>query len=316
MGLITEEFKSLLKKFDKNPEILDSSIFIDGIFASKDREEIENITIASKYSCHIMDYVIKMFENAIDQEIPISHSKISNDIKNYTEKPNFVSRFKEKDEKLSNMDTSLLELGNLPFIQSGGDYNLNIFGQSNSKKLTSDVIICKINTRYKDYNSLIVRSFMIDAQNSQQTKYKILLEAFNFLISKLTEGRILGEIYEETLNFIASKDEELKDKLPENFGFALGVDVNSSIQIKKGSKYRITNGMVFFLSLSLDDLVNEKRFKYALQVGDTVIVKPHVLTNSVSKLLSEINYDMEDEDDEDNNGIAENDIEMDPGGKY
>ena len=83
VGLIIEEFQTLLKKLGcGESDLIDCSNFIDDILSLKDSEEIENITISSKYSCHIMEYVIKMFENAIDQEIPTSHQKISNDIKN------------------------------------------------------------------------------------------------------------------------------------------------------------------------------------------------------------------------------------------
>jgi len=316
VGLIVEEFQTLLKKLTggAQPEMIDCSNFIDDILSLKDSEEIENLTISSKYSCHIMEYVIKMFENAIDQEIPTSHQKIANDIKNYTEKTAFITKFKDK-EKLQNLEPSLLEIGSLPVIQSGGNYFVDPFGSSDSKKLSSDVIICKVNSRYKDYNSLLIRSFMIDAQNSQQTKYKILFEAYNFLISKLVDGNVLGKIYQETIDFICEKDENLKDKLPENFGFSIGLDINNSVQIKKGSNKKITSGMVFFVMLSFEGLKNEKDFKYTLQIGDTVIVKPQILTNSISKSLTEINYDMEDEEEDNNNGNIKHDIDYDANGK-
>ena len=313
----------MLKKFTPNAEVLDCADFVDDILSLKDNEEIENITIASKYSCHIMEYVIKMFENAIDQEIPTSHQKIANDIKNYTEKTAFITKFKDK-EKLQNIEPSLLEIGSLPVIQSGGNYFVDPFGSSNSKKLSSDVIICKVNSRYKDYNSLLIRSFMIDAQNSQQTKYKILYEAFNFLISKLVEGNTLGSIYQETVNFITEKDESLKENLPSNFGFSIGLDVNNSVQIKSANNKKINSGMVFFVMLSFEGLTNEKEFKYTLQIGDTILVKPlnsnsngnkEILTNSISKSLSEINYDMEDEDEDEENGIEKHDIDYDSNGK-
>lgn len=247
-----------------------------------------------------MDYVIKMFENAIDREIATTHNKISTDIKNLTDKPIFTTKFKEK-ENLSNIDLNLLEMGSLPVIQSGGCYNLDPIGISDNKKLSSDVIICKVNSRYKDYNSFIIRSFMIDAQNSQQTKYKILYEAFNFLVSKLTEGITLSEVYKKTYDFIIEKDQNLKDNISNNFGCSIGLEtVNETIQIKPNNNKKIASGMVFNILLSFEGLINEKGFTYTLQIGDTVVVKTssrEILTNSISKNLSEINYDMEDEED-------------------
>lgn len=307
VGAILNEFHSLTKKFTPEAKLKNCSDFIDEILSHKDNEEIENITISSKYSCYIMDYVIKMFENSIDQEISTTHSKLSNDIKNLTEKPIFNNKFKEK-EHLQNIDLSLLEIGGLPVVQSGGNYDLNPFSTSDNKKLSSDVIICKVHSRYKDYNSFVIRSFMIDAQNSQQTKYKILFEAFNFLISKLVDGAVLSDVYKQTFDFIVDKDHDIKDNLPENFGFSVGLDTqNDTIKIKAGNYKKVSAGMIFYVILSFADLKNEKDFIYSLQIGDTILVKSSsrdILTGTISKNLSEINYDMEDEEEEDLGEIA------------
>jgi nucleosome binding factor SPN SPT16 subunit len=307
VGAILNEFHSLTKKFTPEAKLKNCSDFIDEILSHKDNEEIENITISSKYSCYIMDYVIKMFENSIDQEISTTHSKLSNDIKNLTEKPIFNNKFKEK-EHLQNIDLSLLEIGGLPVVQSGGNYDLNPFSTSDNKKLSSDVIICKVHSRYKDYNSFVIRSFMIDAQNSQQTKYKILFEAFNFLISKLVDGAVLSDVYKQTFDFIVDKDHDIKDNLPENFGFSVGLETqNDTIKIKAGNYKKVSAGMIFYVILSFAELKNEKDFRYSLQIGDTILVKSSsrdILTGTISKNLSEINYDMEDEEEEDLGEIA------------
>lgn len=301
IGPIVSEFNSLLTKFTPEAQLVNCSNFIDEILSIKDNEELENMQISSKYSCYIMDYVIKMFESAIDREIPTTHMKISNDVKNLTEKPIFNTKFKEK-ENLLNIDVSLLEMGSLPILQSGGAYNLGPFGVSDNKKLSSDVIICKVNSRYKDYNSYITRSFMIDAQSSQQTNYKILYEAFNFLISKLVDGAVLSDVYKQTFDFIIDKDQNLKDNLPSNFGFSVGLEsLNETIIIKPGNNKKISTGMVFYVLLSFENLNNEKGFIYSLQIGDTVAIKSsnrEIYTNSISKNLAEINYDMEDEEEE------------------
>jgi len=160
-----------------------------------------------------------------------------------------------------------------------------------------------VHSRYKDYNSFVIRSFMIDAQNSQQTKYKILFEAFNFLISKLVDGAHLSDIYKQTFDFIVDKDHDLKDNLPDNFGFSIGLETqNDTLKIKAGNNKKVSAGMVFNVILSFAGLKNEKGFKYSLQIGDTVLIKSSsrdILTGSISKNLSEINYDMEDEEEED-----------------
>jgi len=301
VGAIVSEFHSLLKKFTPEAKLKNCSDFIDDILSHKDHEEVENIQISSKYSCYIMDYVIKMFENAVDQEISTTHSKLANDIKALTDKPIFNTKFKEK-EHLQKIDNSLLEIGGLPVIQSGGNYDLNPFSSSDNKKLSSDVIICKVHSRYKDYNSFIIRSFMIDAQSSQQTNYKILYEAFNFIISKLVDSAVLSDVYKQTFDFIMEKDRNLKNNIGDNFGFSIGLEIlNETYKIAAGNNKKITHGMVFNIIITFSDLKNEKGFKYNLQIGDTVLVKSstrEILTGSISKNLAEINYDMEDDEED------------------
>jgi nucleosome binding factor SPN SPT16 subunit len=166
-----------------------------------------------------MHSLIKKFENNIDLDNNISHDELSNEIKSLAEKPVFVKKFLEK-SKL-NVDLGDLELVFPPSIQSGGNYDLEILCGSNKNHLSSDVILLKVGTRYKDYNSIIVRSFMIDSDKSQQINYKYLLEAFQFMISLMIEGQIMNEIYEKIVDFVKNKDANLVSKLPESFGYGV-----------------------------------------------------------------------------------------------
>ena len=175
--------------------------------------------ISSKYCTFVMDTLIKKFENNIDHDKKISHDALSNEIKSLAEKPAFVTKFLEK-IKLS-IDISDLELVFPPAIQSGGIYDLEIFCGSNKNILSSDVILVKVGTRYKDYNSIIVRSFMIDSDKSQQINYKHLYDAFQYMVSLMTEGIRMSDIYEKVVDFVKTKDEKLVAKLPESFGYGV-----------------------------------------------------------------------------------------------
>ena len=66
---------------------------------------------------------------------------------------------------------------------------------------TSCLSICKTFATYKEYNSQVIRTFMIDSDKNQQTQYKILLAAFEKMVSLLKEGvkkeTTFGEIYQQ-----------------------------------------------------------------------------------------------------------------------
>ena len=306
-----------MELYESKLEFKDCSLFVDEILAVKESEELENIKIASKYACFVMDNMIKKFENVIDDDKKITHEQISNDIKILTEKPQFQLKFKEK-YNLNSINPSQLEVSSLPVIQSGGKYNMQIFCQNDNNYLSSDIIICKINTRYKDYNANIIRSFMIDAEKPQQNHYKILFEAFNFLISQLVEGNKLNHVYNQVKEFIINKDNSLKDKIPDNFGYGIGLETeNSSIMINSENNKKLLTGMTFNIILSLVGLKTEKGFVYSLQVADVVCLKSPTskenYTNDVSKSLTDIYYNMEDEEED----AKDNDkMVVDSGGIY
>jgi nucleosome binding factor SPN SPT16 subunit len=304
IGNLAEEWKSLLSKENYHLDMVDCSELIDEIFAVKDPEELDNLRIASKYACFIMENLNKKFENIIDDDKKVSHSTIANDIRALTDKPAFQNKFREKYKISKEADFTNLEITSFPIIQSGGNYDLKPLCHNDDKHLSSDVIICKVNTRFKDYNSNLIRTFMIDADKSQQNNYKILYEAFNFLVSSIVEGVKISSIYEKVVDFIISKDPSLEASLPENFGFGIGLEnSNSSLIINKSNEKKFQQGMSFNIIMSLRDLKNEKGKLYTLQIADTVGLKSSNVrenyTFEVSKILSDIYYNMEDEEEED-----------------
>lgn len=302
IGNLAEEWKSHKDKLHLN--MVDCSELINEIFAVKDSEELENLRIASKYACFIMENLNKKFENIIDDDKKVSHSTIANDIMALTNKPAFQNKFREKYKISKEADFNNLEITSSPVIQSGGKYDLKPLCYNDDKQLSSDVIICKVNTRFKDYNSNLIRTFMIDADKSQQNNYKILYEAFNFLVSSVVEGVKINSVYEKVVEFIISKDSSLEGRLPENFGFGIGLEnSNSSLLINKSNDKKFQQGMSFNVIMSLSDLRNEKGKIYTLQIADTIGLKSSSVrenyTFDVSKILSDIYYNMEDEEEED-----------------
>ena len=77
------------------------------------------------------------------------------------------------------------------FVDDGShDHTLDILKESDSNLLSSDIIICKAFATYKDYNSQVIRTFMIDSNKSQQNQYKILLTAFDKILNSIKKRRV------------------------------------------------------------------------------------------------------------------------------
>ena len=175
IGKAVEEFYSVVDNIE-DIHLVDTPNLIDEIIQTKDKNELNLINISSRYSCYILDYLNKEFENDVEEEKTIKHKKISEEVKKIYEKDNFKKKFKEKYSKY-NINPQLLEVKYIPVIQSGGKYTLDCFQESDNNELSSDIIICKAFSSYKDYNSQVIRTFMIDSNKTQQNQYKILLAA-------------------------------------------------------------------------------------------------------------------------------------------
>lgn len=219
VGPVGEEWNSFVRENKDLFELRDCSNNLNEFLAHKDPSEIEYLKISSRYCTYVMDTLIKKFENTIDQDKKLTHESLSYEIKGLAEKPPFVKKFLERSKVPAELGD--LELVFSPSIQSGGNYDLDILSGSNKNNLSSDVILLKVGTRYKDYNSIIVRSFMIDSDKTQQQNYKILLESFNLMVSLMKEGSRMCDVYQKVVDFLKSKDENLVSKLPDNFGYGV-----------------------------------------------------------------------------------------------
>ena len=308
VGKTVEEFYKVAENMD-NVNLVDTPLLVDEILQIKDEIELKLINISGKYSCQLLDYLNKSFENAIEEEKSITHEKISENIKKLTEKESFNKKFIDKNKELK-VDPASLEIKYLPVIQSGGKYTWDPFQPSDSSKLSNDIIICKSFATYKEYNSQVIRTFMIDSSKAQQTQYKILLAAFDKMIVLLKdavkkEEKTFGDIYKEIKDFIISKDESLTNSIPECMGYGIGIEQsNENLRITENCKIPVQNGMAIFIYLCLDNLNN----KYMMQLGDTVCINENGefinFTEKCSKGLNDIHYELKNNSDKESEDIV------------
>jgi len=163
LGPLNDEWNKSLISSSKKIDFVNLNLFVDEVMSVKDNDEIDALKVSGKFACSLMSKLIKNFESIIDDEKTVSHKTISNQIKALIEDNlNFKKQFKEKN-KLNNVDVDQLEIIFPPIIQSGGNYDMKYSCSIDDNNLSSDVIICKIGVRYKDYNTLVTRSYMIDS---------------------------------------------------------------------------------------------------------------------------------------------------------
>ena len=161
-GALNDEWEKTLENKGNNLDYVHLNIFVEEIMAVKDNEELECLKVSGKFACTLMSKLIKNFESIIDDDKKVSHKTLSDQIKKLVEdNANFRKQFKDKNKL--NIDVELLEMFYPPIIQSGGNYDLKYQCNLDDNLLSSDVIICKIGVRYKDYNTHITRTYMIDS---------------------------------------------------------------------------------------------------------------------------------------------------------
>ena len=311
LGKAVEEFYSVAENME-GLNLVDKPGLIDEIIQIKDRDELNSINISSKFACYILSYLNKEFENDVEGENKVTHKDISSAVKKMYEKEAFKKKFIEKNSKYK-ISSQSIEIKYPPVIQSGGNYSLDCFQESDSTELSSDIIICKAFALYKDYNAQVIRTFMINSEKAQQNQYKILLAAFDQILRTLKEGAknqtTLGEIYKEIKEFIISRDENLKNCIPQSFGYGIGLEnPNSYLNITEDSNVLVQQGMVIFIHLSLENL-DIKGKNFMMQIGDTVCIdeKGELInfTEKTPKNLNDIHYELknnsEDNEEEESN---------------
>jgi nucleosome binding factor SPN SPT16 subunit len=107
-------------------------------------------------------------------------------------------------------------------VQSGQNFNLNKFNvQSNSEILNDKTIYLNVATRYKDMICMASRTILVDPDKKQQEAYLIANDALDLCIKEMKAGVHIQQVYNNTKQFIASKDPKLVSKLHTNFGFGV-----------------------------------------------------------------------------------------------
>ncbi|XP_050371336.1 FACT complex subunit SPT16-like [Argentina anserina] len=299
------EGKLLVTWMDKlsnaNFELADVTNGFSDLFAVKDSVELTNVRKAAFLTSSVMrSFVVPKLEKVIDEEKKISHSSLMDETEKTILEP---ARIKVK-LKADNVDICYP-----PIFQSGGGFDLKPSASSNDENLCYDstsVIICAVGSRYNSYCSNIARTFLIDANSTQNKTYEVLLKAQEAAISKLKSGNKLSAAYQAAVSVVEKEAPELAANLTKTAGTGIGLEFRESgLNLNAKNDRIFKSGMVFNVSLGFQNLQaqtkNLKTQIFSLLLADTIIVgegNPEILTNISSKAVKDVAYSFNDDDDD------------------
>lgn len=289
-------------------EKVDISAPMAVIMSPKDDDELAIIKKACQTTTDLFNKFVKEeLMDLIDKEKRVKHSKLATQIEEALQNKKYIS----------GVDLSKLDTCYLPIIQSGGKYALKFSTESNDDLLHFGAIICMLGTRYKSYCSNIVRTMLVGPTDQMQKNYDTLLKVFEAILDKLRPGEKLSDVYEAAVEAAKADDASLVDKMTKSVGFAMGIEFReSTLLISAKSDCRVEKGMVFNINVGFSDLENpdakdSESKKYALFIGDTVIVTDGpatVLTPNIRKKTKQISIFLKDDDDDEDEEDAKPEV--------
>lgn len=103
------------------------------------------------------------------------------------------------------VSSELVEICFTPIIQSGGKYDIKVSAQSNADILSSDIIICSLGARYKNYCANVSRTFIVDAPPKVEKTYATLIGLYDACLDQMVPGHELKDVIEAARTFLTKK---------------------------------------------------------------------------------------------------------------
>ncbi len=296
------------------------------VLSRKDEKEMKFVDNAVKLCSESMKFAVSEVENAIEEELKISHVKLSEKTEDAILAPAKTLGLKD----ISNEDVDICYP---PIFQSGGEYDLKYNAVCSEKKLhfgsTPAVIHVSLGARHTQYCANIGRTYLIDPTETQEAVYEACLKAQKAAVEALQPGKSCKDVYaaaQKALEEAEKENEKLKDmnlssKLNKNVGSILGLEFKDAFYMLSGKcESAIEEGMIFNVALGVNGLeetsADEKARSrhYAIMIADSVQVTAEGSSNkeltTSTKKLSDISYAVNESDEEDEEDGAEEDKDI------
>ena len=229
-------------------EEVDVTAGISLVMTVKDDSEYDLLKKSSVLSNKVMKHgCIPRMEEIIDSELKVTHEDLSTEFDAMIEDPSKINLKIPKEDVQSCY---------FPVTQSGGDYDIKVSAQSNSKTLKYDIITISLGARYKLYCSNIARTFLVDPPKRVSDTYETLLSMQDECLKAMVPGKPLKGVYKAAVEYLKSSgNEDLISKLPKNLGFSIGLDFRDpTLTLSPKNPATFRPGMVFSLVLGFSNV--------------------------------------------------------------
>ena len=280
--------------------------------AVKDDAELVLVKQAARLTTKAMGWTVDRVEGVVNEETKVSHAKLSEECEDAILDP-------AKKLGLKDIEADDVDICYPPILQSGGEYELKMSAQSTDKKLHYGVVAISLGARHTQYCANIARTLMIDPTKSMESVYAAVLAAQEAALGALKDGADLAAPYDAAKAALESADGVSEDERAalapssKNVGTAIGLELREPSLVlgpkSRGAVQKVRAGQCYNVQLAIAGLTNEnakegsKGRAYAVLVADTAVVAanggaPEVLTAGITKALTDIAYQINDEEEE------------------
>lgn len=273
------------------------------LFAIKSIEEGENIRKSSRAVSSLLSGQLKArIESIIDDGSSVNHHILAKETEDAIEKASSIEGFPE------DIEPDNLELSFPPLIQSGGIYNIAQGVPCDENNLNFDTIIVLLGVQYKNYNSVIGRTYMVDPSADEEKNYKVLQQLRFIALKSMKPEATCGFVYDSVKKYLEENNPELLEYLPDVIGYGIGLQPQEDeiLSFKSGNQAIIKAGMTFVLQLSLLNIKEtdpkytniRQRKTYSLLLADTCLTDQKALKILTKGEYKDVAYTLSEESDE------------------
>lgn len=252
------------------------------------------------------EFFVEEMSQVLDEERAVTHKELCDKIDQKIDDTKFFQALKSK--LPADFDSTQLDWIYGPVVQSGGNYDLKLTAQADNNTLHAGTIIAGLGLRYKSYCSMVVRTYLVDPNASQESNYKLLLNIHETLIKDARDGVIIKDLYNKALGIIKTKRPELEKHFLKSLGGGIGIETrDTTLAINPKNTRVLKDGMTLCISTGFSDIENQppqsKEYKkYSLLLSDTIRIRkdrePANFTASAPSDLGSTSFFFKDDEEE------------------
>ncbi|KAJ5641585.1 FACT complex subunit s.t1.c16 [Penicillium lividum] len=301
-GPFADDWKRAFAEISKEIEEVDITPALSTAFSIKDPEELVSIRNASRACSGLMsEYFVDEMSQLLDEEKQMTHKTLASKVEAKIDDRKFFNKLARLP---SEFDADQIDWAYGPVVQSGGVYDLKLTATPDNKNLQPGIILSSFGIRYKTYNSLIGRTYLVDPSKSQEANYAFLVTLHETVMKEIRDGVVAKDLYNKALGLVKSKKPELENHLTKNIGAAIGIEIRDANMVLNAKNTRVLrNGMTLAITIGLTDVKDASskgKDVYSMVITDTVRVGengPHIFTKDAGIDMDSVSFYFGDDEE-------------------